>query len=776
MKLLLLLALAGPADTTGEYRGADGHIRVEPPRVDTSIVVDGFLSEPVWLRAARLSGFTQYSPVDGRPAEQDTEVLVWYSGSAIHFGIRAFAAPGSVRATLADRDRLYDEDQIQIFLDTYHDGRQAMVFGVNPLGVQSDGVMVEGSRGGGGGGGGGRDRTDQSPDYVFQSKGQLTEYGYEIEIRIPFKSMRYQSLDPQTWGINISRRVQATGAEDTWAPAKRAAPSFLAQSGTLEGLTQLNRGLVMDLNPFVTGRRSGLSDDGTWVKDNAVEFGANLRWGLTPTLTLNGTVNPDFSQVESDASQVVTDPRRALYFQEKRPFFLEGIEQFSTPNNLVYTRRIVAPITAAKITGKLPGTNLGAMVAADDPLTSVDETGHPVFAVARVQRDIGEQSRVGAVYTGKFDGDYMNQVGGIDARLVKGAWTLSGQVAGSATLEEGKTTTGPLWEIGVNRTGRTFGLSYGFEGISDRFVAGTGFISRSGIASLRFNHSFTLYGSAQSLFQRTTFSAFIEGIWDYEDFVSGRGIQDRQLFLSSNFTLSGGWRLTLRAMLERFGYDSDLYEDYAIERRSGAVVDTIPFGPAAAIQNRDLDLEIDTPRLGPVSFRVNATFGKDVNYYEWSPANIWLLNNTIQLRPTNQIRLDLSYILQSYDRRSDGSQVAITHIPRLRLEYQISRAIFIRAIGEYRSSSVDSLRDDGRTGDPILIYDEDAGVYSRDLALASQANRFRPELLFSYQPVPGTVFFLGYGGLFEEPERFKFSPLTKAAQNLFLKASYLFRL
>lgn len=781
MKLLLLLALAGSTDTTSqEYRGSDGQVRVAIPKAEATIVVDGFLNEPAWLGAARLTGFSQYSPVDGRPAEQNTEVLVWYSSTAIHFGVRAFAAPGTIRATLADRDRLFDEDQIQFFLDTYHDGRQAMVFGVNPFGVQSDGVLVEGSRGGGGGfggGGGGRDRTDQSPDYVFQSKGRLTDYGYEVEIRIPFKSMRYQSADPQTWGINISRRVLATGAEDTWVPARRAAPSFLAQSGTLEGLTGLNRGLVMDLNPFVTGRRSGVNDDGTWVRDDAVEFGANVRWGMTPTLTLNGTINPDFSQVESDASQVVTDPRRALFFPEKRPFFLEGIEQFSTPNNLVYTRRIVAPLGAAKTTGKLSGVNLGAMVAVDDPLTSVDEVGNPVFAIARVQRDVGRQSRIGAVYTGRFDGDYVNQVAGLDTRVVLGNWTVNGQVAGSATLDEGETTLAPLWDASVNRTGRHFGLSYSFEGISDEFIAASGFISRRGITTLGLDHSYTLYGSATSLLQRTTFSANLRGVWDYADFVNGRSIQDRQLFLTSNFTLSGGWRVTLRGMFERFGYDQDLYEDYAVERRvNGVAVDTVAFGPAPAINNTVLDLNIDTPRIGPVSFRVEATFGRDVNYYEWSPADIWLLNNSIQLRPTNQIRLDATYILQSYNRRSDGSQVAITHIPRLRLEYQISRSVFIRAIGEYRSSTVDSLRDDGRSNDPVLIYDEDAGVYSRDLALGSQTNRFRTEFLFSYQPVPGTVFFLGYGGNFSEPERFKLSPLTKEADNLFLKASYLFRL
>src|SRR5688572_9789645 len=295
---------AGSATTTRTYDGRSGSLDAEPPRIDQSIEVDGHLNEGVWSQAAVLSGFSRYAPVDGEAAEHSTDVLVWYSPTAMHFGIRASAPPGSVRATLADRDRIQSDDHVIIFLGTYNDGRQALVFGANPFGVQLDGAFAEGTRGSGATSG--RETPDYSPDFVYQSKGRLTDTGYEVEIRIPFKSLRYQSQLQQDWGIHVTRVVPQQGIEDSWAPAKRDAASFLAQSGRLKNLTDLRRGLVLDLNPIATskidGKLDGEDPPSGWSYDaSRPEFGMNLRWGITPNLTMNGTVNPDFSQVESDA-------------------------------------------------------------------------------------------------------------------------------------------------------------------------------------------------------------------------------------------------------------------------------------------------------------------------------------------------------------------------------------------------------------------------------------------------------------------------------------------
>src|SRR6478672_3674731 len=185
--LLPLLLLAAETDPAAVYSGRDGRLDVHPPRLEAEVKVDGALDEQAWAEAAMLTGFSQFTPVDGRTATDSTEVLVWYSATAIYFGIRAFEAHGQVHATLADRDRIDSDDNVQILLGTFDDGRQASMFAVNPFGVQSDGTITESNQSRTTGFGGGtlaRDPADLSTDYVFESKGRLTDYGYEIEVRI----------------------------------------------------------------------------------------------------------------------------------------------------------------------------------------------------------------------------------------------------------------------------------------------------------------------------------------------------------------------------------------------------------------------------------------------------------------------------------------------------------------------------------------------------------------------------------------------------------------
>src|SRR6184192_2999401 len=254
LPLLLVLQTATP-DSGPIYSGLAKQLDARIPRFESEARIDGVLDEPVWRRSARLTGFSQYRPVDGRPAEDSTEVLVWYAPDAIWFGVRAYEPHGNVvRATLADRDHIDADDNIQILLDTYNDHRRALLFAVNPLGVQEDGVRSEGQDAGAAGGGASATGrfdgvVDLSPEFVYQSHGHRTDWGYEVEVRIPFKSLRYQSADPQSWGLQVVRVVQHSGYEDTWTPVFRASASFLIQSGRLTGLTGLKRGVVVDLTP-----------------------------------------------------------------------------------------------------------------------------------------------------------------------------------------------------------------------------------------------------------------------------------------------------------------------------------------------------------------------------------------------------------------------------------------------------------------------------------------------------------------------------------------------
>jgi hypothetical protein len=772
---LIVAGLIAGADTLSQnYSGSAGQIRVSIPRIELEIEVDGHLTEAPWQQAGRLTGFSQYAPADGRAAEQDTEILVWYSPTALHFGVRARARPGTVRATLANRDQLAQEDRIEFYIGTYNDGHQALVFGVNPLGVQQDGTLAEQGRANGG-----REGTDLSPDFVYTSRGRLTEDGYEIEVRIPFKTLRYQSGETQDWGLHVLRRVQATGHEDSWVPAQRAAASFLRQSGTLQGLTGMRRGLVMDVNPVVTARATGAPVQTEWDYDQKAEFGGNLRWGITPNLTLNGTVNPDFAEVEADASQIVTDPRRALFFPEKRPFFLEGIEQFSTPNQLIYSRRIAAPVTAAKLTGKVSGTTVATMFAVDGQEVSRSGEDNPIFAIARAQRDLGGGSRAGAVFTSRIEPDFTSTLGGLDTRVVfKNGVALSAQAVGSVTTRNGVTETAPLWELDVRRAGRHFGFQANFDGVSDEFVAAAGFVSQPDAVVISAAPSWTVYGKPNAFIARATGGFRLNARWQYDQFLRGDEAQDKQLFITGDVQFRGGWGLNLFSWFENFGYDDRLYEGYAIEQTGpGGVVDTIaPYPGSGTMRNVGLAATLVTPWVGPFSAVLNTTAGRDVNYFEWSAANIVFMDSRILFRPTSQIRMEGTYVLTWYQRRSDNSVVSVSSIPRIKLEYQITRALFARLVGEYRTTDQDDLRDDGRTESPILLFDPNDGLYKRAPAEAFDNHGMRGDFLLSFQPSPGTVFFAGYGGSYLDTGRFKFNNLRRTGDGFFLKASYLFRL
>ena len=785
MLLLLLLFVtafvpAASAEPGAAHSGVDRQIEVDIPRFDEAIVVDGVLDEPAWERAARLTGFSQYAPTDGRPARNRTEVLVWYSPTAIHFGVQAHAEPGSVRASLANRDRIDADDGVDIFLSTFNDGRQAAVFSVNPFGVQADGALVEGAgrqREALGGLTGGRDATDLSPDFVFASKGRLTDYGYEIEVRIPFKSLRYQPQDRQDWGLNIIRRVPSSGHEDSWTPALRSGTTFLGQAGRLRGLTGLRSGLVLDLNPIVTAKADGVRRAGRWGYDSgAPEFGGNIRWGVTPNLTMTGTINPDFSQVEADAGQFVFDPRQALFFPEKRPFFLEGIEAFNTPNRLVYTRRIVSPLAAAKLTGKVSGTTVALLSAVDDVGTSRTGGDHPIFNIARLQRDIGGESRAGFVYTDRIDGPDYNRVLGGDARfLFRKLYSLNLQFAGSFTERDGVTINAPLYQAVLERNGRNFGFQYRLNAIDEDFRAASGFISRAGIAQMAADHRLSLFGKPGAWLEKWTGDVVVDYMWQYQRFVTGGESQDRKLHFNNNFVLKGGWKTGGSVLVETFGFDDRLYADYALERpASDGGIEYVPFTGVPRIANLDYVFTLNTPDFSTFSGSVFLLWGRDENFFEWSPADIVFAQYAADWRPSDQLRVSPGYQLQSYRRRSDGTTVGVRHIPRLKLEYQLSRAIFLRWIGEYDANEQDTLRDDTRTELPIVVRNPGTGMFERQPRF--EENRFRNDWLFAYQPTPGTVLFAGYGSTVSEPRNLRFREFQRLTDGFFLKFSYLFRL
>ena len=763
------------------YHGRRGQLTVATPRRDGAIVVDGRLDEPEWAEAALLTGFSQYFPADGIAAQDSTEVYVWYTATALQVGIRAFAPAGSVRATLADRDKISADDNVQLFLGTYSDSRQALVFAVNPFGIQGDGVLTETGAVIGGGftstSAKSRESADLAPDYVWKSKGQLTEFGYQVELSIPFKSLRYRAGDEQRWQLNVARTVQATGHEETWTPALRGAASFLAQAGVLAGLRDLRRGLTVDAIPTITSSAVGSRQPGNaaWgYESGRPDIGGSVRWGVTSNLTISGTANPDFSQVEADATQFSYDPRQAVFFPERRPFFLESQEQFTTPNRLIYTRRIAQPIAASKLTGKYGGFDIGVLSAVDNREASFNQQQSPLFNIVRLQRDLGSQSRMGVVYTDKNDGPRFNRVFGADARLVRGVYNLQGQLASSFTSSDSGTQTAPLFDLSASRNGRRFVARYALNGISPDFDAQSGFIARPGIANISATHRLNFYGKPKALVELFSPELFLLGRYQYASFVDGDGSQDRQLHIRTNTRLRGGWQIGAQLLLEVFGYDPSLYTNYVtLQPRSAGRVDTVPYVGTPKIGNRDWVFSVGTPEFRRFSYSGFGIVGYDENFQEWSSARIFSLQNTLNLRPTEQLRVAATWNYDTFDRRSDGTRVLTRNTPRLRAEYQVTRQFFVRVIGEHSVVRQDSLRDDTRTELPIFLRSA-SGSLTR--AAAFERTRVRIDVLLSYLPSPGTVVYLGYGDLLAANQPAGPERLQRTRDQFFMKLSYLFRL
>ena len=764
----LAAQMAAPAGATGAppatYHGRLRQLDVSAPKLALDIKVDGHLNEADWAQAALLTGFSQYSPVDRLPAEDSTEVLVMYTDHAIYFGIRAYEPHGAPQARHSDRDRIGGDDHVVLILDTFNDRRRAMIFGINPFGIQNDGMLNDGSG------------IDLSPDFIYESKGRVTDYGYEIEVRIPFKSMRYQDIPVQQWGFNVLRLVQHSGQEQTWAPMERSAPSFLAQGGRFTDMTELKRGLVLDVNPVMTARSLGARPVGSdaWRYENEnPEFGGNVRWGITPNLTANATVKPDFSQVESDVGQVVTDPRQALFFPEKRPFFLEGNEYFQVPNNLIYTRRVGAPEGAAKLNGKIGDLNVGILSAVDDNGTSGD---HPIFNILRMRRDLGAQSSVGMVYTDRMHGDDYNRVAGVDTRIVFGGnrYIFAGQLATSFTGIDGNALHGkPLFDVGINRTGREFGWSASVSGKHPEFITQSGFISRTGVANARVQPRWTWFPS-NSILQTISFAPHIDATWEWDRFTKGTFPNDFKLNSSTNAVFKGGWRATLYHWSESFMYPAYLYTNYFIEQRNaaGVVVDTVPYTGTHRLTNIGVMTALNTPQWKKFSASVELIGGQDDNFDEWSSA--WILYSTVNLnwQPTERVRVNGRWLEQRVHRKSDGSLVSATMVPRVKMEYQINRPMFFRFVGQYTSQQKDALRDDSRTNAPILIRRADGSFRP---APATERGSFRADWLFSYQPNPGTVLFVGYGSSMAGTDYFAPADLERTSDGFFVKLSYLWR-
>jgi hypothetical protein len=527
---------------------------------------------------------------------------------------------------------------------------------------------------------------------------------------------------------------------------------------------------VLEINPELTDAIAGNPPTtGTaWSYTSKAQLGGNVKWGIGSNFVLNGTIKPDFSQVEADATQIATDARFALFYPEKRPFFVEGSELFNVPNTLVYTRRIAQPDAAVKLTGKI-GQNDVAVLSALDAGSTTPNGERPLVDIVRLQRDIGLQSTAGLLYSDRVGGGRDNTVGGGDVHITFGKMYFAQfQAVMSSTTMGGSTSTGPMWEAVVDRTGRAFGFHYNILGIHPDFQTDNGFVARTGVIQPGIANRYSWYGAPGGFLER--FNVFLRtlGTWDYDDFLAGRHVLEENAQANMQFTLRGGWNVNFNPAVGSYAFDSAAYAGVRTAASSGVAV---PFVPLGRKPNSLVNLSISTPQYPRFAASVGTTFGSDIDFFETSAVHRIDYSASLDLRPDDRLRVSATYVSSSFTRQSDGAHNFSTRIPRLKIEYQLARPLFVRVVSQYTATLQLPLLDPS-TGRTLLVSNGSGGFAP---STSQAANTLRADFLISYRPNPGTVVFVGYGNSLTESDPLAFQRLRRTTDGFFVKLSYLFR-
>ena len=511
-------ALVRPEPTNPSYVSKKEPVQI--PQFTAPPVIDGVLNDEVWKNAAVFGDFLQTSPGDNIAPTHPTEFMMAYDSKNLYMAWKVTQDPSTVRATVARRDNIFNDDYVLVYIDTFNDQRQAYVIFWNPLGIQADGTYTEG-RG-----------EDYSVDLVMESKGVLTKDGFTIEAAVPFKSLRYEAGKGKQWGLQIYRRLKYKNNEyNSWMPDNRSVNGTLNQAGHITGLEGIETTRQLEINPSFTvsqsGRRSKFTfgevnnPAGRFVNEGLKgEFGMTAKFGLTPTITLDFAYNPDFAQVEADAPISTANLRFPVFFPEKRPFFLERIDIFQSGLQVVSTRAIVDPDIAAKLTGRRGKNTFGLLYASDNGTQgnlSKDQRqelalcidarvrdGVPwrecpnerllnqnaEIGVLRYKRDIGKENNLGVFATTYNFVDNHNNTAGFDGRFKLDPKTFFDfQALGTRTRSyfydpdtdrtEYRTGKGLGYRVYLDRSDRNLYMNFLGQGRSREYRADVGFTNRT---------------------------------------------------------------------------------------------------------------------------------------------------------------------------------------------------------------------------------------------------------------------------------------------------------
>jgi hypothetical protein len=727
-------------------RGEESRRTVPIHRATGPIQIDGDLSDPGWQGAAAIDRFWETSPGDDTEPKVKTVAWVTYDDKYFYIAVHCEdPEPGKIRAPYVDRDNILGtDDNVAVFLDTRDDQRSAIEFRINPRGIQGDASYNDANG-----------NEDFSPDYFYDTAARITGNGWDGEYRIPFSSLRYPRTDPSRWGILVWRNYPR---EFRYAyhssPIPRGSNCWLCHEMELTGLTGLPAGGHLVAAPYVTAKESGSARKGPGSdfvnKPVRGDAGLDAKWTPNANTALDATINPDFSQIESDVGQIDVNNRFALFYPEKRPFFLEGVDLFDTPIQAVYTRTITSPRWGARATGKMGGATYTALVSEDRggglviiPGSSsndfaLQEYGS-IAAIGRVREDFG-QSFAGLLVTDRenksADGGGHNRVYGPDFQWrPQDKDQLTGQVLFSDTQTPNRPDLYPTWDgrifssqaifLSWLHTGRNWVWRSTYQDIGDGFRADDGFVPQVGFRQARQFLGYVFYPEG-----------FLRRI---EPLILANSIVNRDGGVVTRTTLAGvqfqGSR-NLNGEIDVIGREKTRVGDRALD---------------ASYLSYFLQYDVSRrfSRIGLSGF-----LGQGIDFVNQRVGHGGEVTLDATLKPTDHLELDVHTDRQwlNVDAGARSGRLFTAQIERLKATYNFTARSFVRLIGQY------------------LRVNRDPSLYAVEVPRVSGS--FVGSALFGYKINWQTVLFVGYGDnrvLSEQRD------LLRASRQFFLKISYAFQ-
>jgi len=748
------------------------------PRVTRAPKFEDYLHGSQREAELAVSDFRQYQPGDGTPATESTTAYLSYDSKNLYVAFIVHEEAGQVRAHLSKREDSDQDDGVGILLDTFHDFHRAYYFFSNPLGVQTDAIYTEGQG------------YDFSFDTLWDNQARVTPDGYVVFFSIPFKSLRFSHDPEQTWGVALQRVILRKNEFDYWPYVTQRVEGITQQFAPVNGLENVSPGRNIQLIPYGLLAGDQFLDQSipSMPRNNdAFEHRAGLdaKFVLKDALTFDFTVNPDFSQVETDDPQVTVDQRFAVFFPEKRPFFLENEGFFETPIDLFFSRQIGDPQFGGRMTGKIGQWTIGAL-AIDDRQPGLEQLPGPYDtragdAVLRVVREFGNQSSIGAFLSSRNFSDTDNRVASLDARLkfsqnlvlyaeTAHSWTRQDLRASQDCLTVNNpnaqgvsTQQGEASLLQLNYTGRHTFLTTEYDDISPNFCSELGFIPRTDIRELQ---QIVDYFWRPEHGRIVDFGPLTRGLlnWNRE----GR-LQDWEADLG--FQIDWTQRTTLNVTR------SEAYE----------LFDNIPFRKHGTL------VSISTAPKKWLSFNARFSTGTGEDFFpalavapepQLQPflGNTKRLSTGFTLRPSSRFRFDETYLFTRLGTRdgstpagfAPGHSIFNNHLMRSKLNYQFTKEFSLRLIVDY----------DATLANPQLI-DLQTSQGSLDGGAVVPTKRLSGDILFTYLLHPGTAVYVGYNDSYTDL-RLHPTPLPPFVSNLgsptnstgrlfFVKVSYLFR-